>query len=120
MKLKFSVAFHPQTDSQIEVVNRSLGNLLRTLVGEHIESRDLKLSVAEFAYNSSINRTIGKSLHEIVYGLRPRQPIDLILMVDHYRALSLHTLLPRICMSCTKSSVIKLYKITLTTSYELS
>ena len=85
-KLKFSTAFHPQTDGQTEVVNRSLGNLLRTLVGEHIGNLDLKLSIAEFAYNSSVNRTIGKSPHEIVFGYRPRQPIDLIPVADHYRA----------------------------------
>ena len=84
-RLKFSTAVHPQTDGQIEIVNRSLGNLLRTLVGEYIESWDLKLSIAEFAYNSSVNSTTGKSSHEIVYGFRPRQPIDLISMVDHYR-----------------------------------
>ena len=84
-KLKFSTAFHPQTDGQTEIVNRSLKNLLRTLVGEHIGSWDLKLSVVEFAYNSSVNRTIGKSLHEIMYGFRRRQPIDLIHIVDYYR-----------------------------------
>ena len=56
--------FHPQTDGQTEVVNRSLGNLLHTLVGEHTESWDLKLATVEFAYNTTVNRITGKSPYE--------------------------------------------------------
>jgi protoheme ferro-lyase len=33
--LSFSLAYQPQTDGQTEVVNRSLGDLLRSLVTEH-------------------------------------------------------------------------------------
>jgi len=71
------------TDGQTEVVNKSIGNLLRTLVGEHVGSWDLKLSIVEFAYNSSVNRTTDKSPHETVYDFRLRQLINLIPMADH-------------------------------------
>ncbi|XP_038974994.1 uncharacterized protein K02A2.6-like [Phoenix dactylifera] len=77
-RLSFSSAYHPQTDGQTEVVNRSLGNLLRCLVRDHMKSWDLILSHAEFAYNSSVNRTTGLSPFEIVLGLKPRRPIDLV------------------------------------------
>ena len=61
--------FHPQIDDQIEVVNRSLGNLLRCLVGEKPSNWDLVLPITEFAYNNSINQFIGKNPFEIVHGL---------------------------------------------------
>jgi hypothetical protein len=38
--LAFSSAYHPQTDGQIEVVNKILGDLLRSLVTEHHSSWD--------------------------------------------------------------------------------
>ena len=82
-KLKFSTSYHTQTDGQTKVVNRSLRNLLRCLVGESLENWDLLLPRAEFAYNSSVNRSTGMSPFEIVYGYKPRKPIDLILLPTH-------------------------------------
>jgi hypothetical protein len=54
------------------VVNRSLGDLLRSLVTEHHSSWDNILPQAEFAYNDSVNRSTGKSPFQIVYGTQPR------------------------------------------------
>ena len=35
-------------------------------------------TAAKFSYNSSVNRTTGKSPFEVVHGLKPKTPIDLI------------------------------------------
>ena len=77
-ELNFSSAYHPQTDGQTEVVNRSLGNLLRCLVGDHAKSWDQKLSQAEFAHNHATNRSTGFSPFQVVYSAQPRGPLDLI------------------------------------------
>eukprot|EP00268_Persea_americana_P065966 TRINITY_DN8890_c1_g1_i2.p1 TRINITY_DN8890_c1_g1~~TRINITY_DN8890_c1_g1_i2.p1 ORF type:complete len:101 (-),score=5.90 TRINITY_DN8890_c1_g1_i2:590-892(-) len=56
-KLTFSTTYHPQTDGKKEVVNRSLGNLQRCLVRDHLTTWDQVLHMAEFAYNNSVNRS---------------------------------------------------------------
>ncbi|GKA28425.1 putative reverse transcriptase domain-containing protein [Tanacetum coccineum] len=69
-QLNFSSAYHPQTDGQTEVVNRSLSNLLRCLVGDHVKAWDQKLCQSEFAYNHAVNRSIGfSSFQDFVAGL---------------------------------------------------
>ena len=59
-------------DGQTEVMNRSLGDLLRSLVTEHHNQWDNILPQAEFAYNDSVNRSTGKSPFQVVYGMQPR------------------------------------------------
>jgi hypothetical protein len=71
-KFLCSSAYHPQTDGQTEVVNQSLGNLLRSLSGKNPSHWDLVLAQAKFAYNNSVNRSTGKSLFQIVYGRSPK------------------------------------------------
>ena len=70
--LSFSSAYHPQTDGQTEVVNRSLGNLLRSITAEHPKQWDQVLPQVEYAYNDSPNSSAGQSPFHIVYGMHPR------------------------------------------------
>ena len=59
-------------DGQTEVVNRSLGDLLRRLVVEHHSQWDQIMLQAEFAYNDSPNRSKGWSPFYIMYEMKPR------------------------------------------------
>ena len=76
-RLQFSTSSHPQTDGQTEVVKRSLGNLLRSLVEKNIREWDLLLPHVEFAFNKSKSQTTGSSSFAIVYGKNPIGPLDL-------------------------------------------
>jgi hypothetical protein len=72
MDLSSKSTYHPQIDGYTEVVNKSLGNLLRSLVTEHHNLWDQILPQVEFAYNDSPNRSTGKSPLQILYGMKPR------------------------------------------------
>ncbi|KAL6140474.1 hypothetical protein ACLB2K_058776 [Fragaria x ananassa] len=79
-KLQFSSSHHPQTDGQTEVVNRSLRNLLRSLVGKNLRQWNMILAQFEFAYNRSPSQTTGTSPFFVVYGRNPISPLDLVLV----------------------------------------
>ena len=58
-------------------MNRSLGNLLRCLVGNKPRNWEIVLAQAEFAYNNSMNRSTRKTPFEIITKMKPRGISDL-------------------------------------------
>ena len=83
--LDMSSAYHPQTDGQTEVTNRTLGDMLRCLVVDNIKSWDSVLCKVEFAHNHAVNKSTCFSPFQVVYGIVPRSPIDLGVAPDASR-----------------------------------
>jgi translation initiation factor IF-1 len=77
-KLLFSMACHPQTDGQTEVVNQTLSSLLRAVIYKNLKIWDTCLPIEEFAYNRSVHGATKFSLFEVVYGFNRCVPIDLV------------------------------------------
>ena len=73
-KLRFSIAFHPQTDGQSERTIQVLEDLLRSCVLDWQGSWEDYIAMAEFAYNSSFQSTIGMAPFEALYGRPCRSP----------------------------------------------
>lgn len=76
-ELRFSTAYHPQTDGQSERANRTLEDILRHYINPLQDDWDDKLDLAEFAINNSVNPTTGYTPFYLAYGLHPPTALDL-------------------------------------------
>ena len=74
-KLKFSTAYHPQTDGQSERTIQTLEDMLRACVLEFQGSWENHLPLIEFAYNNSFHATIQMAPYEALYGRKCRSPL---------------------------------------------
>ena len=79
IKLLRSMAFHAQTDGATERANKSVAQILQTVVDNDQKNWSEKCSMAEFAINSSVKATTGYSPFELnyIYMLRLGQHISM-------------------------------------------
>ena len=74
-QLKFSTAFHPQTDGQSERTIQTLEDLLRACALDFGGSWDMHLHLIKFFYNNSYHSSIQMAPFEALYGRKCRSPV---------------------------------------------
>ncbi|KAK1594500.1 hypothetical protein QYE76_018803 [Lolium multiflorum] len=84
-KLLFSTTCHPQTDGQTEVVNRTLSQLLRSMIKKNLKEWEDCLPHVEFAYNRAVHYITELCPFEVVHGFKPITPLDLLPLPIHER-----------------------------------
>jgi len=72
-------AYHPQTNGQVERMNGTLSSILRKTIDGKQEYWDSYIPAALFAYRTSMHQGIQHSPFELMYGVTPRLPIDVML-----------------------------------------
>jgi hypothetical protein len=71
VNLLYSLAYHPQTDGQIEIVNRCVENYLRCMTGDNPNQWARWLSLAEWWYNTNFHSSTQLTPYEVLYGFAP-------------------------------------------------
>jgi hypothetical protein len=74
VKLQFSLAYHSQTDSQIERVNQCLEMYLKFDISSTPKLRAKWLPLAELWYNSAYHASLKCSPFKALYGVEPSLP----------------------------------------------
>ena len=64
-RLEISTADHPQTDVQIELVNRVIGAILRTVCADSPKRWSSMLPVVEFALTDAVHALTGFTLFSV-------------------------------------------------------
>ncbi|GKC54072.1 transposon ty3-I gag-pol polyprotein, partial [Tanacetum coccineum] len=106
--------------SDQDIVNCTLGNMIRCLCGEKPKLWDVSLAQAEFAYHSAVHSSTGFSPFEVVYKTSPRHVVDFVdlpgkkniqanRMVEEHRRKKLFQVGGEVMMFIRKAQNISLY-----------
>jgi hypothetical protein len=77
-KLKRSTAFHPQTDGQTKVVNKTMVLLLQGYCSKHPKLWDAYMPYVQHAYNRALHSSTPSSPFETCFRYLPKVPLDLM------------------------------------------
>ncbi|GJX81306.1 reverse transcriptase domain-containing protein [Tanacetum coccineum] len=74
---RLSIAYHPQTSGQVEVLNRGLKHILEKTIGENRASWSDELDDALWAFRTAFKTPIGCTPYKLVYGKACHLPIEM-------------------------------------------
>jgi hypothetical protein len=77
-KLKRSTTFHPQTYGKMEIVNRTLVQLLRGYNQKYPKTWNENLIYTQHSYNRAVHPYTDKSPFETCFGYFPPSPLDVV------------------------------------------
>jgi hypothetical protein len=75
-KLLFGIAYHPQTDGQIERVNKIVEDMIRMHVMHQPKKWEDYLPLVEFSYNNGYQESLRMSPFEALYGRHCKIPVS--------------------------------------------
>jgi hypothetical protein len=72
IKKTMTSPYHPKTNAQVEVNNKTIATYLKTQVDSNTLDWELYMAPMAFAYNTSFHQAIKKSPFTLTYGMEPR------------------------------------------------